>query len=78
MPTYNASTRPQAITALREMARALSAAWDLDTTLDLIARKTSQSTPIMRHKTRVSNGLLRLTKRRFPRCWPCRLPLSQM
>lgn len=35
------STRPQAVTALREMARALSAAWDLDTTLDLIARKTT-------------------------------------
>lgn len=36
------TTRPQAITALREMARALSAAWDLDTTLDLIARKTTE------------------------------------
>lgn len=35
------STRPQAINALREMARALSAASDLDTTLDLIARKTA-------------------------------------
>jgi signal transduction protein with GAF and PtsI domain len=35
------STRPQAVTALREMARALSTAWDLDTTLDLIARKTT-------------------------------------
>lgn len=38
----NPSTRPQAVTALREMARALSAAWDLDTTLDLIARKTTE------------------------------------
>src|SRR6185295_615022 len=27
---------------LREIARALSAAWDVDTTLDLIARKTAQ------------------------------------
>lgn len=35
------STRPQAIHALREIARALSAAWDLDTTLDLIANKTA-------------------------------------
>lgn len=37
-----ASARPQAVTALREMARALSAAWDLDTTLDLIAQKTTE------------------------------------
>lgn len=36
------STRPQALTALRAIARALSAAWDLDTTLDLIARKTTE------------------------------------
>lgn len=36
------STRPQALVALREIARALSAAWDLDTTLDLIARKTTE------------------------------------
>ncbi|MCB8988741.1 MAG: GAF domain-containing protein [Ardenticatenaceae bacterium] len=36
------STRPQAVSALREIARALSAAWDLDTTLDLIARKTTE------------------------------------
>ncbi len=36
------SARPQAVTALREIARALSAAWDLDTTLDLIARKTTE------------------------------------
>lgn len=41
-PTSPASTRPQAVTALREMARALSTAWDLDTTLDLIARKTTE------------------------------------
>lgn len=41
MPQHH-STRPQAVTALREMARALSAAWDLDTTLDLIARKTTE------------------------------------
>lgn len=33
------STRPQAVTALREMARALSAAVDLDDTLTLIAQK---------------------------------------
>lgn len=37
-----ASARPQAVTALREIARALSAAWDLDTTLDLIAQKTTE------------------------------------
>src|SRR5688572_30249691 len=36
------SSRPQALTALRAIARALSAAWDLDTTLDLIARKTTE------------------------------------
>ena len=30
------------IASLREIARALSAAWDVDTTLDLIARKTAQ------------------------------------
>ncbi len=36
------STRPQAVMALREIARALSAAWDLDSTLDLIARKTTE------------------------------------
>jgi len=36
------STRPQAFSALREIARALSAAWDLDSTLDLIARKTTE------------------------------------
>ncbi len=36
------TTRPQALTALRQMARALSAAWDLDSALDLIARKTTE------------------------------------
>ncbi len=36
------STRPQALAALREIAQALSTAWDLDTTLDLIARKTTE------------------------------------
>lgn len=41
MRTTSRSTRPQAVTALREMARSLSTAWDLDTTLDLIARKTT-------------------------------------
>ena len=30
------------IANLREIARALSAAWDVSTTLDLIARKTAQ------------------------------------
>lgn len=34
--------RPQSFTALREIARSLSAAWELDTTLDLIARKTTE------------------------------------
>ncbi|MBK8903432.1 MAG: GAF domain-containing protein [Anaerolineaceae bacterium] len=38
----NHSTRPQAMSALREIARALSTAWDLDTTLDLIVRKTTE------------------------------------
>ena len=36
------STRSRSFTALREIARSLSAAWDLDTTLDLIARKTTE------------------------------------
>ncbi len=36
------STRPQALSALREIARVLSAAWDLDSTLNLIARKTTE------------------------------------
>lgn len=34
--------QPDAFVALREIARSLSAAWDLDTTLDLIARKTTE------------------------------------
>jgi len=38
-PTLHSST---IITNLREIAQALSAAWDVDTTLDLIARKTAQ------------------------------------
>ncbi len=37
-----AAGRPQALAALREIARVLSTAWDLDTTLDLIARKTTE------------------------------------
>jgi signal transduction protein with GAF and PtsI domain len=41
-PATSSTTRPQAVAALREIARALSAAWDLDTTLDLIARKTTE------------------------------------
>lgn len=40
--TSSASTLSQRVATLREIARALSAAWDLDTTLDLIARKTTQ------------------------------------
>jgi signal transduction protein with GAF and PtsI domain len=35
-------TQPRALTALREIVRSLSAAWDLDSTLDLIARKTTE------------------------------------
>lgn len=43
LPTPNqAPPASQVIAGLREIARALSAAWDLDTTLDLIARKTTQ------------------------------------
>lgn len=38
-PTLHSST---VVADLREIARALSAAWDVDTTLDLIARKTAQ------------------------------------
>lgn len=34
--------RTRSFAALREIARSLSAAWDLDTTLDLIARKTTE------------------------------------
>lgn len=36
------STRPQALTALREIAHVLSTTWDLDSTLDLIVRKTTE------------------------------------
>ena len=36
------STRSQAMGALREIARALSTAWDMDSTLDLIVRKTTE------------------------------------
>lgn len=39
MPT--SSTQPRVVAALREIARAISAAWDLDTTLALIAHKTT-------------------------------------
>ncbi|VAW35857.1 hypothetical protein MNBD_CHLOROFLEXI01-3985 [hydrothermal vent metagenome] len=40
---FNAdTTRPQAMVALRQISRALSTAWDLDSTLDLIARKTTE------------------------------------
>ncbi|MFN2125472.1 MAG: GAF domain-containing protein, partial [Candidatus Promineifilaceae bacterium] len=35
-------TQPRALTALREIVRSLSGAWDLDSTLDLIARKTTE------------------------------------
>lgn len=37
-----AITQVQPLSALREIARSLSAAWDLDTTLDLIVRKTTE------------------------------------
>lgn len=40
--TTLAPGRPQALSALREIARALSTAWDLDSTLDLMARKTTE------------------------------------
>jgi signal transduction protein with GAF and PtsI domain len=36
------TTTPHTIAGLREIARALSAAWDVDSTLDLIAEKTAQ------------------------------------
>ncbi len=36
------SAPARSFAALREIARSLSAAWDLDTTLDLIARKTTE------------------------------------
>ncbi|HSH01052.1 MAG TPA: GAF domain-containing protein [Anaerolineae bacterium] len=40
--TKGLSNRPGVLTALREIARVLSGAWDLDTTLDLIAQKTTE------------------------------------
>ena len=42
MKRYLGPARPIAVAALREIAQALSAAWDLDTTLDLIVRKTTE------------------------------------
>ena len=42
MPHATLSTRPQALTALREIANALSTTGDLDSSLDLIARKTTE------------------------------------
>ena len=42
MRIHPSSTRNVAVTALREIAQALSTAWDLDTTLDLIVRKTTE------------------------------------
>lgn len=42
MPETKTFTRPQAFGALREIVRSLSSAWDLDTALDLIARKTTE------------------------------------
>jgi two-component system, sensor histidine kinase PdtaS len=41
-PSKKTPSRPRSFSALREIARSLSAAWDLDTTLDLIARKTTE------------------------------------
>jgi GAF domain-containing protein len=38
----NPSSRKLPLSPLREIAQALSAAWDLDTTLDLIARRTNR------------------------------------
>ncbi len=42
MPTKNKFSQPHTVAALREIARALSTTWDLDSTLDLIARKTTE------------------------------------
>jgi signal transduction protein with GAF and PtsI domain len=42
MTSQLSTPRPQAVSALREIARTISTAWDLDTTLDLIARKTTE------------------------------------
>jgi GAF domain-containing protein len=40
--TIEAPTRRSTLAPLREIAQALSAAWDLDTTLDLIAQRTNR------------------------------------
>ena len=42
MSELHTFTRPQVFAALREIVRSLSSAWDLDTTLDLITRKTTE------------------------------------
>ena len=42
LPTTPNVRPSRAMSSLREIAQALSAAWDLDTTLDLIARRTAQ------------------------------------
>lgn len=42
MTQIHTFTRPQVFAALREIVRSLSSAWDLDTTLDLITRKTTE------------------------------------
>ncbi len=42
MSTKNKFSQPNTVAALREIARALSTTWDLDSTLDLIARKTTE------------------------------------
>ncbi len=42
MTEIHTFTRPQVFAALREIVRSLSSAWDLDTTLDLITRKTTE------------------------------------
>lgn len=42
MSNEHMTTRSRSTAALRDIARALSTAWDLDTTLDLIARKTTE------------------------------------
>ena len=42
MENDQTTARSRSTAALRDIARALSTAWDLDTTLDLIARKTTE------------------------------------
>ncbi len=71
-PVESALDQPQPIGALREIARSLSAAWDLDTTLNLIARKTTEVMKVdsctiylldpdgTTLRMRASNGLARL------------------